>query len=260
MNFVANFKHVGPYNAMLVHIQKPGSTYVASAADWEQKFGRTVKPGARPLLILKPFGPVSFVFEYMDTEGAPLPDVLVRPFKNDAPITQFQMNQLIVGAGYDGIAVVRQQYGTNYAGHIQFAETASKLCFSGTKNQLFIKSNYTIVLNENMPISEQFTTMLHELGHFYCGHINVNDMTWLPRRIYLNENEGEFEAETVCWLVCKRLGIENNSVPYLDQYLEKNEYIPSVSIDSILKAAGIIESCLTGSKMPRKELVIKDEK
>lgn len=50
--FVKKFSHTAPYNAMLLHIQKPGSQYVASAAEWENKFNRTIKPGARPLVIL----------------------------------------------------------------------------------------------------------------------------------------------------------------------------------------------------------------
>ena len=33
--FIKRFRHIAPYNAMLIHIQKPGSDYVASAADWK---------------------------------------------------------------------------------------------------------------------------------------------------------------------------------------------------------------------------------
>lgn len=69
LNFVKKFPYVAPYNAMLVHIQKPGSLYVASAAEWGKKFNRRVKTGARPLVILRPFGPVAFVFELNDTEA-----------------------------------------------------------------------------------------------------------------------------------------------------------------------------------------------
>lgn len=257
--FVSKFRHVAPYNAMLIHIQKPGSTYVASAADWNFRFNRRVKAGARPLLILKPFGPVSFVFEYNDTEGDPLPDDLVRPFKNNAPVNESQLNRLIKGAGYDGIDVGWQQYGTSRAGQIEFSEHSSTLRFQLRERVYSILSNYSIVLNENISCSEQFTTMLHELGHFYCGHINLNNMKWLPNRTGLSTEVVEFEAETACWLVCERLGIESASVGYLASYLEDNEYIPNVSVDAMLRAAGMIESLLTGEIKPRKELIIKDE-
>lgn len=259
LDFVSKFRHVAPYNAMLIHIQKPGSTYVASAADWYNRFHRTIKAGARPLLILKPFGPVSFVFEYNDTEGEPLPDALVRPFKNDAPVSGSQMKRLIKGAGYDGIDVGWQQYGTSRAGQIEFNDLAKTLHFKIKEKMYSIRSNYSIVLNENMERSEQFTSLLHELGHFYCGHINYSNMKWLPERICLSRDEEEFEAETSCWLVCERLGIKSASAGYLAGYLEDNEFIPNVSVDAMLRAAGMIETILSGAIKPRSELIIKVE-
>lgn len=61
INFVKKFPYMAPYNAMLVHVQKPGSQFVASAHDWLRIYGRKPKVGARPLVILRPFGPVAFV-------------------------------------------------------------------------------------------------------------------------------------------------------------------------------------------------------
>jgi hypothetical protein len=80
--FIKKFRNVAPFNAFLLHVQKPGSAYVATAAEWFTKFKRKVKPKERPLVILQPFGPVSFVFELSDTEGdEPFPDELLKPFK-----------------------------------------------------------------------------------------------------------------------------------------------------------------------------------
>ena len=59
---------------MLLHVQKPGLSYAASARDWRDRFGRRPKEGARPLIILWPFGPVALVYDVMDTEGKPLPE------------------------------------------------------------------------------------------------------------------------------------------------------------------------------------------
>lgn len=69
LDFIKKFPRLAPFDALLVHIQKPGSVYVASEAQWKQRFGRRVKTGARPLVILQPFGPVAFVFDLSDTEG-----------------------------------------------------------------------------------------------------------------------------------------------------------------------------------------------
>jgi hypothetical protein len=70
LEFVKKFPNIAPYNAMLLHIQKPGSTYVASAAEWNNRFERYIKPEARPLVLLRPFGPVAFVFDLSDTYGS----------------------------------------------------------------------------------------------------------------------------------------------------------------------------------------------
>jgi hypothetical protein len=73
LDFVVRLRNFAPFNAMLLQVQKPGLTHAASAADWWGKFGRKPKDGARPLLILWPFGPVALVYDVMDTEGKELP-------------------------------------------------------------------------------------------------------------------------------------------------------------------------------------------
>lgn len=74
LDFVVRLRNFAPFNAMLLHIQKPGLSYAASERDWVERFGRIPKEGARPLLILWPFGPVALVYDVMDTEGDPLPE------------------------------------------------------------------------------------------------------------------------------------------------------------------------------------------
>lgn len=69
LEFVARFRHVAPYNAMLIHIQKPGSTYVASASDWEERFNRRVKAGARPLLRDVPQPPLVLLVAFIALES-----------------------------------------------------------------------------------------------------------------------------------------------------------------------------------------------
>ena len=73
LDFAVRLRNFAPFNAMLLQIQKPGLNHAASARDWFETFGRTIKDGARPLLILWPFGPVALVYDLMDTEGEPIP-------------------------------------------------------------------------------------------------------------------------------------------------------------------------------------------
>ena len=84
LQFVTRFRSYSPFNAMLVHIQMPGAQFVAPPYRWLRDYGRKIKPGARPLIILQPMGPVMFVFDVSETEptenAPPLPPEVEKPF------------------------------------------------------------------------------------------------------------------------------------------------------------------------------------
>jgi hypothetical protein len=48
LDFVVKLRDFAPFNAMLLHVQKPGLSYAASEHDWKARFGRSIKEGARP--------------------------------------------------------------------------------------------------------------------------------------------------------------------------------------------------------------------
>lgn len=256
LSFIKKFPHIAPYNAMLVHVQKPGSQFVASANEWWYSYGRKPKPGARPLVILRPFGPVAFVFELNDTEGEPFPEALMEPFKANGNINEIDIENMKRNMLYEGIASVEQDHGKSRAGSIESIEATDE--YKTSKERILFRLLFGMVINKNLKSVEKMATIFHELGHVFCGHIFHKDAKWLPFRYSLPKNNKEFEAESVCWLLCERLGIKNPSAEYLSGYLEKNGEIPNISIDAVLKAVGIIESILKGKSAPRKELIIKN--
>lgn len=71
LKFIVQFREYSPFNAMLVHLQMSGATFVAPPSRWTKKYWRMVKTAARPLAILRPMGPVMFVFDLSDTEPIP---------------------------------------------------------------------------------------------------------------------------------------------------------------------------------------------
>ena len=85
LEFAGRFRFYSPFNAMLVRAQLPGATFVAPARRWRGKYGRAVRPEARPIVILRPRGPVMIVFDVSDTvpvqgEALALPPEVLRPF------------------------------------------------------------------------------------------------------------------------------------------------------------------------------------
>jgi len=94
LDFVVRLRNFAPFNAMLLHVQKPGLSYAALERDWRDRFSRTIKEGARPLVILWPFGPVAFVYDVLNTQGKPLPED-VSPFIAHGLIDAKQLTSFI---------------------------------------------------------------------------------------------------------------------------------------------------------------------
>jgi hypothetical protein len=251
--FIKKFPKIAPFNAFLLHIQKPGSQYVATAVEWKIKFNRTIKPGSRPLVILIPFGPVNFVFELEDTEGKdPFPEELLKPFLTNGMIQDAAFQRLIRNLPRDGVSYHEADHGTGSAGSIKVAGEGGTQAAGKKKAKVL----YHLVVNKNHSIEEKFATIAHELGHLYCGHLGTPNEKWWSSRRGKHLSTKEFEAESVAWLVCERAGINNPSVAYLSGYLNENAQIPQVSLETVLKAAGMIESMTLRSLPLRKEVVV----
>ena len=255
LQFVKRFRYMAPYNAMLLHMQKPGSVYVASAIDWAERFNRSPVHGARPLVVLRPFGPVAFVFDINDTEGEKVPSELTDPFFAEGHVTDYDMRRLIKSLYYSGFDYHEHDYGPGSAGCVE--RVCKRGEYTTTKKTSEFRIPFGIVINQNMENASKAATVFHELGHVFCGHFDTQDMKYLPQRSCLAMEEKEFEAESVCWIICERLGIDNPSAKYLNEYLKDNQCIPEISIETVLKAAGEIEKIWTGIGSPRKELIIK---
>ncbi|MDR1686247.1 MAG: ImmA/IrrE family metallo-endopeptidase [Desulfovibrio sp.] len=230
LEFMKRFPKIAPYNAMLLHIQKPGSKYVATAKQWKKNFNRTIKPNAHPLVILQVFGPVAFVFEINDTEGGDFHEELYNPFYTQGNISGLYFQTLVSNMQYKyPLTYYEADHGTSSAGSIRkYAKGA----------HIF----YEIGVNKNLSREGKFATIAHELGHLFCGHLGTPDKKLWPDSSAKGHEAEEFEAESVAWLVCERANIKNPSAAYLSGYMDKNGQIPQISLENVLKAAGKVES------------------
>ena len=118
LEFTVRLRAFAPFNAMLLHIQKPGLTHAATAADWWQRFGRVPKEGARPLIVLRVMGPVDFVFDVLDTEGRDLPDQAFT-FPTLGNISQERFDTITACVTRSGIELKRLDAGDAQAGWIR---------------------------------------------------------------------------------------------------------------------------------------------
>lgn len=259
IRFVARFRFYSPFNAMLAHIQMPGASFVAPAYRWLREYRRRIKAGARPLVILQPRGPVMFVFDVSDTEaneGAPpLPREITHPFEVRDGKIGGELDLSICNAMRDGVEVAERQAGSQDAGQICAVDAGSFLKFQTARppkpKYVWIPRRYEVLLNTKHSPEARYASLAHELAHLYCGHLGTPNTSWWPDRRGLPKATEEFEAESVCYLVCSRLGLDNPSERYLVDYLGSNAEIPPISLDCVMKATGLIEQMGRGILRPR---------
>jgi len=238
LEFIRRFPGMSPYNAMLIHMQKPGCRYVLTPAKWWEKFGCRIRPYARPLVILRPFGPVSFVFDIEDTEGGDIPYDVLKPFPVNGVISPEFFCNLRNNLQREGVEYHEADYGLEYAGCIERRDDLKPLALEHFRVPQFFR----MMANRNLNAEERFATIAHEMGHMLCGHLGSPVPGWLPERWGESKNVREFEAESVAWLVCKRAGIDSlSSAGYLFGYLDAYDEIPPISLEAVLRAVNILE-------------------
>ncbi len=257
MRFIARFRFYSPFNAMLLHIQRPGARFVAPPSRWEGKYGRRVKPDANPLVILRPMGPVMFVFDVADTEGDRLPREVESPFEVKGGRIRNELRKTLENVKRDGIRVHEKKMGSQQAGSIRpsgirtaFFVEFPKSAKPGDSEQVPVR--YELTMNLDLSPEARYATLVHELAHLYCGHVGTPNKKGWPDRQGLPRQTIEFEAESVAYLVCSRLGIDNPSDEYLAWYAKTREQVPDISLDCVIQAASLIEKMGQDRLKPRK--------
>ena len=234
LDFVIRLRNFAPFNAMLLQVQKPGLRYAASAYDWWERFGRAPKEGARPLLILRPFGPVVLVYDVMDTEGANLPQD-VTAFPAQGTIDAGRLSSFIFLMKKKSIECCWIDAGDQRAGAIRVVHRAA--------NDKEV-TQYRMQINRNHVAAVQFVTVAHELGHLFLGHLGPDKALKAPARTSLGHPQRELEAESVAYLVCGRNGVRSKSETYLTNYVETNTTVDDIDVYQVMRAAGQVEALL----------------
>ncbi|WP_395007935.1 ImmA/IrrE family metallo-endopeptidase [Undibacterium sp.] len=234
LDFAVRLRNFAPFNALLLQIQKPGLNHAASARDWRDTFQRTVKDGARPLLILWPFGPVALVYDLMDTDGEPIP----------AGVTAFAATGIINQMALDRFAHLlvkkcvmwnKVDTGDRKAGSIEVVKRPGKPDEPTT---------YRMNVNKNHNPNVQFSTLAHELAHLFLGHLGKDKYLSIPDRAKLIHAQEELEAESTAYIVCARNGVECKSQSYLANYVNQDTTAEQLDLYQIMRAAGQVETIL----------------
>lgn len=230
-DFTIRLRAFAPFNAMLLHIQKPGLSHAATARDWLERFGRTPNRDARPLLILRAMGPVDFVFDFQDTAGRDLP-LSAFAFPTLGSLTKERFWKLVKSIERDKIVISVFDAGDNRAGYIELLQES---------NSPRGKNLYQLAYNDNHPPPTQFMTVAHELAHLYLGHLGSDHGRRVPDRKTTDHKLREVEAEMTAYLVGKRNGLELKSESYLTEYQGAFERL---DLYAVMRAANAVETAM----------------
>ncbi len=265
LKFVKGFRSYSPYNAMLVRIQMKGARFVLPAHRWINDYGRTIKPTARPLVILQPMGPVMIVFDVSDTEpgpyAAPLPPEIDRPFEVRRGRVGGQLERTIENAVRDGIRSQANKEGSQSGGSICPVDgrKVALLTFRAGRNEdrtpkfIGVPHRYDLLVNDSLSKEAKYATVVHELAHLYCGHLGIPDVKWKywPDRARPETPCTGVRGGVHCLSGRARLDVEIPSGEYLADYFAMNPEVPDISVDLVVKVAGLIENMGRERMKPR---------
>lgn len=239
VRFMGQFRDYAPYNNMLVRLQNPSCSFYARANDWHDRFNRTLKEDARPMLILAPMHPVMLVYDIDQTEGDELPKELKEFSKFEGKWDSTWLSNAVKNAEGHRIRVDFKTLSSTHGG---FATMAF-----GTGDW-----KMRIAIHDGLDDPSRFGVLCHELAHILLGHLGTDWDQWWPGRQNLDRRTVEIEAESVAHIVTNHLGLKGSSAAYVSHHLTGGEVPQSVSVDYIGKIAGRIEQMATGAMRPRR--------
>ncbi len=239
LEFLTRFPKYSPFNGFLLYTQNPEISYVATAGVWKKRFNRRLKFNVRPLVILAPMSPVRFVYDFSDTEGEAVPPVLLRPTATTNMLPGDIYERTIHNCFFHGIMVreisVDKQ---SREGAIQLTEDIRR---QYKDLALDSKTSYLILLSTDHCQEDKYVALVYELGRIFCGHRGIDSNAWWSDRQKVIPKVKAIEAESIAFLVCRRIGLFKKAEKYLQEYREKDQELPIVGLNSILQATNYIE-------------------
>lgn len=238
-DFIARFNHYSRYNSMLVYVQDEAVTFFGGRTFWKKKFNRNIKEDARPYIILAPKGPVMLVYDIFGTEGKDSPEEFLekglgsKPFEVKGRLDESKFNHTLDEAKKWGVKVKFKPLSYFNAGYVT-------TIFTG---------HLDVFLKKGLSIEQNFAVLIHELAHLFLGHTGhatlKYDKKGKPLKLKsrrLSRTASELEAETVSYLICRKLGLEGRSAEYIAGYITCEEDMKEFSYETVIKTADRIES------------------
>lgn len=246
LDTMSKFYQYSANNVMLILMQKPDASLIASYKSWQKDFKRNVKKGEHAIRILAPITHkytkevelqdgtkeeregswLSYmgvpVFDISQTEGESLPSLVTR-LTGDVE----QFNTLL--ANLIAVSPVQVEY--------EDIQSAALGYFNSAENRIAIK--------EGMAQEQTIKTLVHEIAHAMLHNDNGEESE-------TDHDTKEVQAESVAYTVCKALGINTDeySFGYIAGWSKGKEVKElTASMEVIRKTAKTIIDAIHGKEV-----------
>lgn len=248
---IAHFRDYSPQNALMIALQRPSARYVLTPRKWKA-LGRFVKRGACPIVALRPFAPVMYLYDVADTKvmsgrqdgfDATLAELTARDPEADVPadtLRQLLDNLPLWGIVYDTFPV-----GPSLSVELRVAGDGDEdILLPMGEDMVSCRPAYVLHTREGAPDTVVFTAIIQALARIFCHHLRCGyERGWENSRRVSAEVE-QFEVQMVAGLVCRRLQVSSPAHSFWSDSAFVQRDIPSVSMDTICDAVTEIERML----------------
>ena len=254
LSVMSRFHNYSTNNCMLIYMQNPNATKVASFKAWSEKFDRHVSRGEKGIKIIAP-APYKKKVEVQkidpdtkepvtDKDGNPVmyqKEITMPAFK---AVTVFDISQT-KGKPLPQLAHALQGKVENYEYMKEAIQRSAPVPFrfdelKESLDGFFSSEEQTITIRDGMSEPQTLCAMVHETAHSLI-HNPENGDEKKSRRCE------EIEAESVAYAVCKYFGIDTdeNSFGYLAAW-SKDKEVKELreSLDTINETSSVLISSI----------------
>ena len=251
---MAKFYHYSANNVLLIAMQMPTATHVASYTSWQKKFKRQVKKGQRGLSIITP-APYKKTEEQevinpdtgkpvMNRDGTPITEEVEVTVPRYKVAKVFDLSQT-TGAPLPELDVP-ELTGTveNYRIFMDAMRAVSPVpirfdAIEGEAKGYYDSVKKEIVIKEGMSELQTMKTAVHEISH---ARLHDRD-TMLAKGGLKDQKTRELEAESIAYVVLSHYHLDTSdySIPYLASWSSSQDTDAlRASMDTIRRAASEI--------------------
>lgn len=222
LNFVSKFYNYSHNNTLLIMLQNPEASFVASYTDWHKKHNRHIKKGEKGIKIIAP-SPYKVKVEVpvydenktpVVVDGKPLTEVKEIQKLGFKVVSVFDVSQT------DGEPFIVPDFGNkeleadieDYSALFEAisSTTAFDIKFDDIKGRVKGLCSYdakTITINNGMSQAQNIKTLLHEVAHSRLHDPNKGFDR--PSR-----DKREVQAESVAFVVANKLGLDTSEYSF----------------------------------------------